>query len=125
MGTIAIYRGNMTLGRIRTDKAGGVIEKLPPKWEDHLAGACVALVPVNPETMEQEGAAEIFGDYDAAHYLARILELIHPNRQINIPNLKEIIRAAAIDGADLCDYCRDPCSCRDCIVKEWKEEAEE
>ena len=125
MGTIAIHRGNMTLGRICKDKDGGVIEKIPPKWEDHPEGACVALVPVNPETMEQEGTAEIFGVYDAAHYLARILELIHPNRQINIPNLKEIIRAASMDGADLCDYCLDLCPCRDCIVKEWKDGTEE
>ncbi len=125
MGTIAIHRGNMTLGRIRKDKDGGVIEKIPPKWEDHPEGACVALVPVNPETMEQEGTAEIFGDYDAAHYLARILELIHPNRQINVPNLEAMIRRATMDGLDLCDYCEDCYMCRDCIVKEWKGGTEE
>lgn len=33
-----------------------------------------------------------------------------------------MIRRAALDGLDLCDYCEDCYMCRDCIVKEWKED---
>jgi hypothetical protein len=63
--------------------------------------------------------ALIFGDWDAANYLAKVVELIRPNRQINIPDLEALIRAAYKDGFDLCQYCPD-CNCRDCIVNEWK-----
>ena len=82
----------------------------------------MALWPLNPETLKVDGAAEIFGDYDAAHYLARAVELIHPNRKINVPDLAAMVRGAAEDGLDLCEYCQAPYMCRDCIVKEWKED---
>ena len=99
-----------------------MVKETPAKWEDDQDGSCVALWPLNPETLKVDGAAEIFGDYDAAHYLARAVELIHPNRQINVPDLEAMIRRAALDGLDLCDYCEDCYMCRDCIVKEWKED---
>ena len=40
-----------------------------------------------------------------------------------VPAVQEaMIRRAALDGLDLCDYCEDRYMCRDCIVKEWKED---
>ena len=54
----------------------------------------------------------------------RHVELIHPNRQINIPNLEAMIRAAAKDGVDICTYCPDY-NCRGCIVNEWKEDPDD
>ena len=121
MGMICIGVGTCTLGRRQTDKDGRVISETPARWEPNTAGECVAVWPVNPDTMQQTGAAEIFGDYDAAGYLAKALELLHQNRRINIPNLEFMIRRAAMDQMDICDYCQNPYMCRDCIVKEWKE----
>ena len=73
--------------------------------------------------MEQDGPAEVFGDWQAAEYLARVLEMIHPSRQINVPNLEAMIRQATKDGFNICDYCPD-FNCRDCIVNEWKGDPE-
>lgn len=122
MGIISIGVGNCTLGRRQTDRDGNVVSETPAKFEVDPAGSSVAIVPLNPETMEQDGTMEIFGDWQAGDYLARVVELIHPNRQINVPDLEAMIRRAAMDGLDLCEYCEDCYMCRDCIVKEWKED---
>ena len=121
MGIISIGVGTCTLGRRQLDKDGNVVEETPAKWEAEPEGGTVAIIPLNPETMERDGQVEIFGDWQAGQYLARVVELIHPNRQINVPDLEAMIRRAAMDGLDLCDYCEDCYMCRDCIVKEWKE----
>ena len=122
MGIISIGVGTCTLGRRQLDKDGNVVKETPAKWEAYPEGSSVAIVPLNPETMEQDGPVEVFGDWQAGQYLAKVVELIHPNRQINVPDLEAMIRRAAMDGLDLCDYCEDCYMCRDCIVKEWKED---
>ena len=61
-------------------------------------GGSVAIWPMDPEKMEPSGPAEVYGDWDAAAYLRRVVELIHPNRQINIPDLEAMIRAAERPG---------------------------
>lgn len=122
MGLITIGVGVCTLGRRQTDKDGNVVSETPASWEADPDGSCVAIIPLNPETMERDGQVELFGDYDAASYLARVVELIHPNRQINVPDLAAMIRAAEKDGFGICEYCQHPYMCRDCIVKEWKED---
>ena len=122
MGIISIGVGICTLGRRQLDKDGNVVKETPASWEADPEGSSVAIVPLNPETMEQDGPVEIFGDWQAGDYLARVVELIHPNRQINVPDLEAMIRRAAMDGLDLCEYCEDCYMCRDCIVKEWKED---
>ena len=121
MGIISIGVGTCTLGRRQVDKDGNVVSETPARWEADPEGSCVAIIPLNTETMERDGQVELYGDYDAASYLARVVELIHPNRRINVPNLAAMVRAADKDGLDICEYCRDPYMCRDCIVKEWKE----
>ena len=122
MGIISIGVGTCTMGRRQTDRDGKVVSETPAQWVVDLAGGSVAIVPLNPDTMEPDGAAEIYGDWQASSYLARVVELIHPNRQINVPELATMVRAANKDGLDLCEYCPDPYMCRDCIVKEWKED---
>ena len=122
MGIISIGVGTCTLGRRQLDKDGNVVKETPARWEADPEGGSVAIVPLNPDTMEPDGPAEVFGDWQAGDYLARVLELIHPNRQINVPDLEAMIRRAAMDGLDLCEYCEDCYMCRDCIVKEWKED---
>ena len=112
-GVIAVQKGNCTLGRRQLDKNGNVVKETLPRWEYDPTGACVAIIPLNPETMERDGQVEIFGDWKAGDYLARAVELIHPNRQINVPDLEAMIRRAAMDGLDLCDYCEDCYMCRD------------
>jgi hypothetical protein len=104
------------------DRDGNVVSETPARWEADPAGGSVAIVPLNPDTMEPDGAAEIYGDWQATSYLARVVELIHPNRQINVPDLEAMIRRANMDGLDLCEYCPDPYMCQDCIVKGWKED---
>ena len=122
MGIISIGVGTCTLGRRQVDRDGNVASETPARWEADPAGGSVAIVSLHPETMEQDGPVEVFGDWQAGQYLARVVELIHPNRQINVPDLEAMIRRAAMDGLDLCDYCEDCYMCRDCIVKEWKED---
>lgn len=125
VGIIGIGVGEAKLGYTRTDAAGNVVEQKKAKWEPNPAGGSVAIWTINPETMEPDGqTAEVYGDWDAAAYLWRVVELIHPNRQINIPDLEAMVRAAAKDGVDICTYCPD-CRCRDCIVNEWKEDPDD
>lgn len=119
MAIICIGVGDAHMGRRSLDRDGNVISATPARWEPNPEGGAVAMWPVNPETMKPDGAAELFGDWDAAHYLARVLELIHPNRQINVPDLATMIRVAHKTGFDICEYCQD-CNCNECIVNEWK-----
>ena len=121
MGIISIGVGTCTMGHRKLDKDGNVVSETLARWEEDPEGRSVAVVRLNPDTMEPDGPAEVFGDWQAGHYLPRVLELIHPNRQINVPNLKAMVRAAAEDGLDICEYCWVPCFCQECIVREWKE----
>ena len=123
MGVIGIGVGDATMGGRTIGADGKVISETPARWTENPAGGCVAIWPMNPETMKPDGAAEIFGDWQASEYLARVLDLIHPNRQINVPNLEAMIRQATKDGFNICDYCPD-FNCRDCIVNEWKGDPE-
>ena len=122
MGIISIGVGTCTLGRRQVDRDGNVVSETPARWEADPAGGSVAIVSLNPETMEQDGPVEVFGDWQAGQYLARVVELIHPNRQINVPDLEAMIRRANMDGLDLFEYFPDPYMCQDCIVKGWKED---
>ena len=122
MGIISIGVGTCTLGRRQVDRDGNVASETPARWEADPAGGSVAIVSLNPETMEQDGPVEVFGDWQAGQYLAKVLEMLQPTRKTNLPDLEAMIRRAAMDGLDLCDYCEDCYMCRDCIVKEWKED---
>lgn len=113
MGVIGIGVGTAKMGRICRDKDGNITEQSTARWDVDPDGGSVAIWPMDPEKIEPSGPAEVYGDWDAAAYLRRVVELIHPNRQINIPNLEAMIRAAAKDGVDICTYCPDY-NCRGC-----------
>ena len=98
MGVIGIGVGTAKMGRICKDKAGNVTEQSTARWDADPTGGSVAIWPMDPEKMEPSGPAEVYGDWDAAAYLRRVVELIHPNRQINIPDLEAMIRAAERPG---------------------------
>ena len=126
MSIVYLMKGTAHLGRTTRDKDGNIIEHTPAQFTTDNAGGSVAVGLLNPETLIPAGPASgIYGDWDAAGYLAAALELLKPGRKINIPDFKAIIQAAyREDGNDLvCDYCQSP-NCCDCIVKEWKEELE-
>lgn len=124
MSIVFLAKGTCTLGRTQTDKDGNVVASTPAQFTIDNAGGSVAVGLLNPETMQAaEPVSGIFGDWDAAAYLAKALELLKPGQRINIPDLKEIVQAAyQEDGNDLlCDYCKSM-NCQDCIIREWKEE---
>ena len=129
MSVLLIARGDCRLGTVRRDAAGNIVEQSAAKFEPNDEGGCVAICELDPETMEPITASEGYGDYQAAHYLARILEKLGPVRPVNIPDFRDILKKAMADRSDddfFCDYCqRLGYDCRDCIVTEWKEDAKE
>ena len=125
MSALFIDRGDCYLGLTRKDAAGNVVEQTGAKWEPSAAGGCVAICDMDQDKMETVGKAEIFGDWDAAHYLARVLEKLGMGRPVNVPNFRAILKKAMDDGQGkdyFCDFCeRYGYSCRECIVAEWIE----
>ena len=127
MSMIFLAKGTCTLGMNKTDKDGNIVESTPAqfKWDD--TGGSIAIGAMDPKTKEiDEESVSIFGDWDAAGYLQEALELLKPGRKVNIPDLKSMVqRLWTVDHVDLCDYCRDFHNCPNCVVNEWKEEAED
>lgn len=122
MSLIFLGIGDTTLGRNYQNKDGNTTH-IPAQWQSNPDGGSVVVGQLDPDTMEQQGNAAVFGDWDAAGYLKQVLELLSPKRQINIPDFAEITKAAIADGNGdfLCQYCTS-LNCRDCIVHEWKGE---
>lgn len=127
MSAIFLATGTCTMGRTQTDKEGNVVSHTPAQFTIDDTGGSVAIGELDPETMKpKEPVTGIYGDWDAAGYLAKALELLKPSRTINIPDLRSMILAAIKDGTDFCSYCeRQGYYCRDCIIREWEEEARE
>lgn len=121
MAMIFMGTGSAHLDVVKKDAEGKVISRTEPYWEPDPSGTCVAIGPLHPVTFDPiEAGVEFFGGWDAAHYLIRALELLKPNKQINIPDFPAMIQAAIKDGMDICDYCKDrPGRCPDCIVNKW------
>ena len=123
MSMIFLATGHATMGRTTRDKDGNIVEESQAKFEFADDGGCVAIGPLDPDTHMPQSITGLFGDWDAAGYMAMALELLKPARPVNIPDLASIIQAAIKDGVDVCDYCQS-LNCPDCAVKEWKEDAE-
>ena len=125
MSMIFLATGHAHLGMNKRDKEGNITESVPSHFEFAADGSCVAVGELDPKTMEVKGNADLFGDWDAAGYLKEAMDRLKPSRPVNIPDFRAIIQKAYTeDGNDLvCDYCTG-INCRDCIVKEWKEEVE-
>ncbi len=121
---IFIAKGNAYFGQTEKDDSGNIVKKIPPRFEESEQGSCVAVGKMDSETNKQIGSADIFADWQAAEFLGKVLELIEPKRQTNIPNFGKIISRAYKDGFDVCQYC-DGLQCQNCIVDEWKNETED
>lgn len=123
---VFIAKGTCVLGRTQRDKDGNITSETSARFNFDDAGGSVVVGEMNAETGEIDSeSVHIFGDFDAAGYLATALKLLNPRRKVNIPDLKAIVQAAYNeDGCDLlCDYCQSS-NCHSCIIKEWKEELE-
>lgn len=127
MSTVFLARGNYTLGRRTTDGEGNVIEEYPARFETNPKGGCIAVGFIDEETGELKPADHLFGDWQAAEYLEMVVKMLGPTRPINIPDIKAMVRQArgTTDEDFICDQCRELPgfhNCRDCVVKEWKED---
>lgn len=122
MDIVCIGLGDCHLGRTTTGPDGQVVQKKDASWEPNPQGGTVAIWTMDTETEKPTSPAEVFGDWDAAAYLARALELIRPNRRINLPDLPAMIRVAYKMGFDICDHCLECRNCQDCAVNTWKGE---
>ena len=126
MSMIFIAKGVCHLGQRQKDKNGNVVKETPAKFAWDNAGGSIAIGKMDPNSKEiYEDTVSIYGDWDAAGYIEEMLKLLQPARTVNIPDLKKIVQTAyQEDGNDLlCDYCKSM-NCRNCIIKEWKEELE-
>lgn len=124
MSIIFLAKGTCTLGMSKKDKNGNVTGSTQAQFIFDGIGGSIAIGEMDPDTKEIDAeTVSIYGDWDAAGYVAEMLKLLKPARKVNIPDLKAIVQAAyQEDGNDLlCDYCKSM-NCYDCIIKEWKEE---
>ena len=120
---IFLEKGNFYLGRGIFDNNGNVIEQTEPKFVSDDSGTCIIVGVLDSETKKQVGKADVFGDFNATGYLKKVLELLAPERTIDIPNFKRIFAAAFNDDINICDYCNE-FQCNNCIVSKWKEECQ-
>lgn len=124
MGVIGIGVGTATLGRICRDKDGNITEQSTARWDADPPADRWQSGQWTRRRWNRAGRRRCTGTGTRPPTSCRVVELIHPNRQINIPNLEAMIRAAAKDGVDICTYCPDY-NCRGCIVNEWKEDPDD
>ena len=127
MSIVFLAKGTCTLGMTKKDKDGNVTGSTQAQFTFEDTGGSVAIGEMNPDTNEIDAeSVSIFGDWDAAGYLAEALKLLNPKRNVNIPDFKNIIQSIIKhDGVDICDHCYSFYKCDECIVKEWKDEIEE
>lgn len=126
MSMIFLVKGTCSMGVTKTDKDGNIVESMPAQFTASDDGGSVVVGKLDPETMKPvEPVESIYGDWDAAGYLAKVLELLKPRRQANIPDFKSMVQNLwRNEGVDICEHCYNFYNCRDCIVNEWKGELE-
>lgn len=122
MSLFFVGRGDAILGRVERDANGKETKRINAHWENNPEGGSVAIGTLDPETMQPIGPAAIFGDWDAAGYLAQVLKELGPGRHINIPDMGDIIKGAIRDGFEPCEHCTAVGDCPDCVITKWKEE---
>lgn len=128
MGAIFIATATVRMGQTTRDGEGNIVKHIPPSCEYDPEGSSVIVGPirVTDDGIEQAGPAEVFGNWDAAGYLAHIMEALKPSRPVNIPDFRKITQSMAPKGVwrgecPFLDHC-DSTQCRDCIVMKWVEE---
>lgn len=126
MSMIFIAKGTCSLGVIKKDKEGNELSATQAQFTFAEDGGSVAVGEMDAETnVVAADSISIFGDWDAAGYLAAALKLLNPKRKVNIPDFKHLIQSLIKhDGVDICDNCYSFYKCSDCIIKDWKEEIE-
>ncbi len=127
MRALIMAAGTCRMGQTTRDKDGNIIKHTPASFTPGEGGCIiVGKAKIDGDKIEADGPADVFGDWDAAGYITRALEILEPARKINIPDLRKIVRDAAQNGDDgfLCEHCGDV-NCRDCIITQWREEFEE
>lgn len=126
MSMVFLAKGTCTLGVTKKDKDGNVESSTQAQFTFEDTGGSIAVGEMDPDTEKIDAeTVSIFGDWDAAGYLAEALKLLNPKRKVNIPDLKYIIQSLIRhDNVDICDHCHDFYKCSDCIIKDWKEEME-
>lgn len=109
MSTIFMAVGTCRMGQTMRDKDGNVIKHTPASFEPDPEGGSIVIgkAKITDDGIETEGPADVFGDWDAAGYLSRVLEILKPRRKVNVPDLRETVRAAtaARDDDFICEYC--------------------
>lgn len=130
MSALFMATGTCRLGQTTRDGDGNIIKQTPPSFEPDQNGGSVIVgrIKFTDDGMEQDGPADVFGDWDAAGYLRQALEIIKPSRRHNIPNFEGIIKTMAIKRHDnecpFLEHC-ESVFCQDCIVSQWIEDTEE
>ena len=128
MSMIFLARATVTLGMTTKDRNGNTVSHTPPKCEVDPHGGSVIVGELDPETMEQKGTAEVFGDFDPAGYLKRAAQMLGPGRPGNIPDfegiVKDMVRGSFDHDCPFLEHCHS-FTCEDCIVHQWIEEQEE
>lgn len=127
MSIVFVGMGTATLGSTKRDKDGNTISKTEACWEADPDGGCVAVGKLNAETMRpEEEPISFFGDWDAAGYLSKVIELLKPRRRMNLPDIRGMIKRAKEDGVERGDVCKYCATCNgDCILIELWEASEE
>lgn len=115
--TILIQRGDYKLGRKTVGRNGEILTQSEEKWIPSADGKNLAIVPINAETFEPYGDAELFASWDTVHAAQKSISLL--GLAVNMPNLSGIWKAAQDDGIDLCSYCPEKGdSCGICSIFE-------
>lgn len=130
MSAIFMATATVKLGQTTTDKDGNIVKQIAPSCEFDPAGGSVIVgkLKITDDAMEPDGPAEVFGDWDAAGYLAEALEALRPSRRHNLPDfekiVKSMVRERAGEDCPFMDHCGSV-FCRDCVISRWMEEAQE
>lgn len=127
MSALFMAVGICRMGQTTRDGEGNIIKQTPPSFEPDPKGGSVIIgrIKFNDDGIERDGPADVFGDWDAAGYLAQVMEILQPSRRPNIPDFKSIIKSMVKEDFDAdCpfpEHCNSA-NCRDCIVTQWIEE---
>lgn len=130
MGALFMATGTFKFGHTTRDKDGNVVESNAPSFTPDPDGGSVIIgkIKFTDDAMEQDGPAELYGDWDAAGYLAYAMKIMQPTRKTNIPDIKAIVLSMVKDefssDCPFMDHCQSV-NCFDCIITQWIDEMQE
>lgn len=128
---VFLVKGHAFMGRRARDAAGNIYIDEPAHFDFDDEGGAVAVGTINTATMEIQVDQQIpsaYGDWEQAAYLKKVLELLTPCRQGDIPDFEGMIKKQARSyGTPECPFfseCERP-SCQECVVNGWVDEVTE